>query len=119
MYAFFKKKIKPGWWKNPDFYITLSFLSSFLFLLLFLFAPQIVSFFRMKVIVIQIFAIVFLLGGALCSGAANWLTLGCELYPGWYMEEPTEEVLAELDAMLEKRRNELMEAKQKNEDNAV
>ena len=73
----------------------------------------------MKVIVIQIFAIVFLLGGALCSGAANWLTLGCELYPGWYMEEPTEEVLAELDAMLEKRRNELMEAKQKNEDNAV
>ena len=35
------------------------------------------------------------------------------------MEEPTEEVLAELDAMLEKRRNELMEAKQKNEDNAV
>ena len=49
-------------------------------------------------------------GAALFSGIGNWFGFGYEVYPG-YMEEPSKEVLEELDAMLQERRRELREAK--------
>ncbi len=44
--------------------------------------------------------VLFLIAGALFSGIGNWFGFGYEVYPG-YMEEPSKEVLEELDAMLQ------------------
>lgn len=110
MYSFFKERKKTGRWKNPDFYIALSFLSYFLFVLMFLFAPHVTAFLHGGRRVAQVLTVLFLIAGALFSGIGNWFGFGYEVYPG-YMEEPSKEVLEELDAMLQERRRELREAK--------
>lgn len=111
-----KKKIKPGWWKNPDFYIALSFLSYFLFALELFIGPHVIAFFHGGMEIAQILAFLFLIAGALFSGVGNWISFGYEVYPG-YMEEPSEEVIEELHALLIERRRELQEEKLKNAEN--
>lgn len=110
MHSTLKKQNKTGRWKNPDFYITLSFLSYFLFILMFLFAPHVIAFLHFGNTVAQVLTIIFLIAGALFSGIGNWFGFEYEVYPGC-MEEPSQEVLEELDAMLQDRRRELQEAK--------
>lgn len=111
-----KKKIKPGWWKNPDFYIALSFLSYFLFALELIIGPHLITFFQGGLEIAQVLAFFFLIAGALFSGVGNWISFGYEVYPG-YMEEPSEEVIEELQALLVERRRELQEEKMKNAEN--
>lgn len=112
MYSLFKNPKKPGRWKNPDLYISLSFLFYFLFILMFLFAPHVITFFQGGQKAAQVLTIIFLIAGALFSGIGNWLGFGYEVYPG-YMEEPSKEELNELDAILKERRKELRESKLK------
>lgn len=108
MYSLFKKVKKPGRWKNPDFYIALSFLSYFLFALMLLFAPHVVAFFHTGKRAAQVLTVLFLVAGALFSGLGNWFGFGYEVYPG-LEEEPSEELLQELDAILEERKRQLRE----------
>lgn len=112
MNLFLKNAKKPGRWKNPDFYISLSFFFYILFFLMFFFAPYVIAFLHGGQKAAQVLAIIFLIAGALFSGIGNWFGFGYEVYPG-YMEEPTEEELNELEELLNERRRELREAKLK------
>ncbi len=112
MNLFLKNAKKPGRWKNPDFYISLSFFFYILFFLMFFFASHVIAFLHIGQRVAQALTIIFLIAGALFSGIGNWFSLGYKVYPG-HMEKLTAEELNELEELLNERRRELQEAKLK------
>ncbi len=106
-----KEKKKYHRWNNPDFYIGLSFFFYFSLLLLLLASPFLMARFHVTLDILQMTMLLFLVAGALFSGIGNWIGFSHKPYPG-NAEEPTEEVLQQLDDRLKKRREEL--SRQKN-----
>ncbi len=97
---------KPVLWKNPDFYIGLSYASYLIFFVLLVFGPHLIAFLGGGKRIAQGAAILFLIAGALFSGAGNWLGMDYDLYPE-YTEPPSEELLEELGELIRERQAEL------------
>lgn len=121
MLPFHKEYKKLTLWKNPDFYIGLSYTSYLIFFLLLIFGPHVIALLGGGRKIAQIIAISFLIAGALFSGVGNWLGMDYDLYPE-YTEPPSEELLEELGELIRERQAELdaeAEGTKKNEEEQI